>query len=71
MREGDIIDIDIPNRKIHLAVDDATLAQRRIEQEALGWKPAETRKRKISTALRAYAAMATSAAKGAVRKLPD
>lgn len=71
VREGDIIDIDIPNRKIHLAVDDATLAQRRIEQEALGWKPAETRKRKISTALRAYAAMATSAAKGAVRKLPD
>ncbi|AIJ54827.1 dihydroxy-acid dehydratase [Brucella abortus F6/05-3] len=71
VREGDIIDIDIPNRKIHLAVDDATLAERRAEQDAAGWKPAEERKRKISTALKAYAAMATSAAKGAVRKLPD
>ncbi|KAB2690305.1 dihydroxy-acid dehydratase [Brucella tritici] len=71
VREGDIIDIDIPNRKIHLAVDDATLAERRAEQEATGWKPAEERKRKISTALKAYASMATSAAKGAVRKLPD
>ncbi|PQA72069.1 dihydroxy-acid dehydratase [Brucella oryzae] len=71
VREGDIIDIDIPNRKIHLAVDDATLAERRAEQDATGWKPAEERKRKISTALKAYASMATSAAKGAVRKLPD
>ncbi|WP_176036384.1 dihydroxy-acid dehydratase [Brucella tritici] len=71
VREGDIIDIDIPNRKIHLAVDDATLAERRAEQDAAGWKPAEERKRKVSTALKAYASMATSAAKGAVRKLPD
>jgi dihydroxy-acid dehydratase len=71
VREGDIIDIDIPNRKIHLAVDDATLSQRRAEQDAAGWKPAEERKRKVSTALKAYASMATSAAKGAVRKLPD
>ncbi len=71
VREGDIIDIDIPNRKIHLAVDDATLAERRAEQDAKGWKPAEERKRKVSTALKAYASMATSAAKGAVRKLPD
>lgn len=71
VREGDIIDIDIPKRKIHLAVDDATLAERRAEQDAAGWKPAEERKRKISTALKAYAAMATSAARGAVRKLPD
>lgn len=71
VREGDIIDIDIPNRKIHLAVDDATLAERRAEQDAAGWKPAEERKRKISTALKAYAAMATSAARGAVRKLPE
>ncbi|MHC5231437.1 dihydroxy-acid dehydratase [Brucella sp. LJL56] len=71
VREGDIIDIDIPNRKIHLAVDDATLAERRAEQNETGWKPAEERKRKISTALKAYASMATSAAKGAVRKLPD
>ncbi|MFD1198300.1 dihydroxy-acid dehydratase [Brucella gallinifaecis] len=71
VREGDIIDIDIPNRTIHLAVDDATLAERRAEQEAAGWKPQEQRKRKVSTALKAYASMATSAAKGAVRKLPD
>ncbi len=74
VEEGDIIDIDIPNRKIHLAVDNAVLATRRAEMEAKGstaWKPAETRKRKISTALRAYAAMATSAAKGAVRHVPE
>ncbi|MFC4624734.1 dihydroxy-acid dehydratase [Daeguia caeni] len=70
VREGDIIHIDIPNRTIHLDVDDATLAARRAEQDAKGWKPAEERKRKVSTALKAYAAMATSAAYGAVRKLP-
>jgi dihydroxy-acid dehydratase len=71
VQEGDIIDIDIPNRKIHLAVDDATLAFRRKAQDATGWKPTEVRKRKVSTALKAYASMATSASKGAVRKLPD
>ncbi len=71
VQEGDIIDIDIPNRKIHLAVDDATLAFRRKAQDAAGWKPTEIRKRKVSTALKAYASMATSASKGAVRKLPD
>ncbi|ALN71413.1 MULTISPECIES: dihydroxy-acid dehydratase [unclassified Aureimonas] len=70
--EGDRIEIDIPNRSIHLAVDDAELARRRAEMEAKGrdaWKPAEIRKRKVTTALRAYAAMTTSAAKGAVRQL--
>ncbi len=71
VREGDIINIDIPNRTIHLDVDDATLSTRRAEQDAKGWKPAEERKRKVSTALKAYASMATSAAYGAVRKLPD
>ncbi len=74
VEEGDIIDIDIPNRKIHLAVDDAVLADRRAQMEANGsaaWKPAEKRKRKVTTALRAYGAMATSAAKGAVRQIPD
>ncbi|WEX10443.1 dihydroxy-acid dehydratase [Chelativorans sp. AA-79] len=71
VREGDLIDIDIPNRKIHLAVDDAEIARRRAEQDAKGWKPAENRKRQVSTALKAYAAFATSADKGAVRKLPD
>ncbi len=67
VREGDMIEIDIPNRSIHLAVEDAELARRREAQEAAGWKPAETRKRKITTALRAYAALTTSASKGAVR----
>ncbi|HEY9215581.1 MAG TPA: dihydroxy-acid dehydratase [Ancylobacter sp.] len=70
VREGDTIEIDIPNRRIHLAVDDAVLAARREEQEAAGWKPSAPRKRAVTTALRAYAAMATSAAKGAVRKVP-
>ena len=69
VKDGDKIEIDIPNRKIHLAVDDAELAARRAAQEAAGWTPAEPRKRKVSTALRAYAALTTSAAKGAVRKL--
>ncbi|MEZ5809272.1 MAG: dihydroxy-acid dehydratase [Zhengella sp.] len=67
VREGDLIEIDIPNRTIHLAVDDAELARRREEQNEMGWQPAEKRKRKITTALKAYAAMTTSAAKGAVR----
>ncbi|WP_279100077.1 dihydroxy-acid dehydratase [Bartonella apis] len=72
VEEGDTIEIDIPNRKIHLAVDDATLAKRRKKMEQKGdkaWKPEEVRKRKVSKALRAYAAMTTSAAKGAVRQI--
>ncbi|MBI0000696.1 dihydroxy-acid dehydratase [Bartonella sp. W8122] len=72
VEEGDTIEIDIPNRKIHLAVDDATLSKRRKEMEQKGdkaWKPEEVRKRKVSKALRAYAAMTTSAAKGAVRQI--
>jgi len=71
VRDGDIIEIDIPNRTIHLAVSDEELARRRAEQDALGWKPAKPRKRKITAALRAYAAMTTSAALGAVRKVPE
>ncbi|HMT14662.1 MAG TPA: dihydroxy-acid dehydratase, partial [Aestuariivirga sp.] len=70
---GDMIEIDIPARRIHLAVDEATLAKRRTAMAAKGaeaWKPAETRKRAVSTALRAYAAFATSAARGAVRHVP-
>ncbi|MGJ4947579.1 dihydroxy-acid dehydratase [Bradyrhizobium sp. HKCCYLS20291] len=69
VQEGDRIEIDIPNRTIHLAVSDAELAQRRAAMEAKGdhaWKP-KTRARKVSTALKAYAAFASSAAKGAVR----
>ena len=69
VREGDRIEIDIPNRSIHLAVDDAEIAKRREEQDEKGWKPAEPRKRKVTAALKAYAALTTSAAKGAVRKV--
>ncbi len=66
---GDMIEIDIPNRRIHLAVDDSELAARRQKREELGWKPAEERPRKITAALRAYASMTTSAARGAVRNI--
>ena len=69
VREGDMIDIDIPNRTISLRVDEAVLAERRAEQNALGWKPAALRKRNVTTALKAYAAFATSADRGAVRDL--
>lgn len=71
VQHGDTIEIDIPNRSIHLAVSDEELAQRRAIQDEQGWKPVEKRKRKVSTALKAYAMLATSAAKGAVRALPD
>ncbi|MET3795021.1 dihydroxy-acid dehydratase, partial [Aquamicrobium terrae] len=70
VRDGDIVAIDIPNRSIRLAVPEAELAERRAEQDARGWKPAEQRRRNVTTALKAYAAFATSADKGAVRKLP-
>ncbi len=67
--EGDIIEIDIPNRSIHLAVTEAVLEGRREAMQARGknaWKPA-SRQRPVSAALRAYAAMTTSADTGAVR----
>ncbi len=67
VRDGDRIRIDIPQRGINLLVDDAELARRRAEQDATGWKPAQARPRKVSTALKAYALLATSADKGAVR----
>jgi dihydroxy-acid dehydratase len=69
---GDIIEIDIPNRTINFKVSDEVLAARRAAMEAKGkdaWKPVHPRKRKVSTALRAYASMATSAARGAVREV--
>ncbi|PIT42685.1 dihydroxy-acid dehydratase [Snodgrassella alvi] len=69
VHEGDIIEIDIPQRRIHLAVTDPELAQRRAEMESRGaraWKPVN-RQRHVSVALRAYAAMTTSADTGAVR----
>jgi dihydroxy-acid dehydratase len=70
VENGDIIAIDIPNRSIELQISDEELARRRAAMEAKGkdaWKPAALRKRKVSTALKAYAATTTSAAKGAVR----
>jgi dihydroxy-acid dehydratase len=71
VREGDIIEIDIPGRTINLLVSDEELAARRKEQDAKGWKPAEKRKRNVTPALRAYAAFALSADKGAVRHVPE
>jgi dihydroxy-acid dehydratase len=73
IEEGDEIAIDIPARSIDVLVDEVTLSHRRAEMERKGasaWKPAKPRKRAVSTALRAYAAFATSAARGAVREVP-
>jgi dihydroxy-acid dehydratase len=70
VEEGDSIEIDIPGRRIHLAIDDAALEARRKAMEAKGamaYQPVAPRKRQVSAALRAYAAMTTSADKGAVR----
>ena len=71
VRQGDIIEIDIPNRTVNLRISDEELAARRKEQDVLGWKPVEKRKRKVTTALRAYAAFALSADRGAVREVPE
>ena len=71
VQDGDRIEIDIPTRSIHLTVSDAVLAERRAAMVAKGkgaWKP-RPRKRQVSLALRAYAAFATSASRGAVRSL--
>ena len=67
VRDGDRIRIDIPARTIDLCVPETELAARRAEQDAKGWKPAQPRPRQVSTALKAYALLATSADKGAVR----
>ncbi len=69
VEQGDRIEIDIPNRRIHLAVDADEIERRRAAQVAKGWQPAAPRKRKVSAALRAFASMTTSAAHGAVRKI--
>ncbi len=69
VENGDRIEIDIPARTINLAVPDDVLDQRRIAQDAKGWQPAKERPRKVSVALQAYAAMTTSAARGAVRDI--
>ncbi len=72
VQENDIIEIDIPARRIHLAVDEATIEKRRSEMTAKGpdaWKP--IRERQVSTALKAYGLLATSAANGAVRDVSN
>ena len=71
VEEGDMIDIDIPNRTINLRITDAELAARRATMEAKGdtaWQPVD-RERYVSQALQAYAALTTSADRGAVRDL--
>jgi dihydroxy-acid dehydratase len=67
VQNGDRIEIDIPTRAIRLAVSDAVIDHRRTAQATKGFRPAALRRRKISPALTAYAAMTTSAARGAVR----
>jgi dihydroxy-acid dehydratase len=72
IEEGDEIQIDIPNRSIHMNVTPEVIAERRSAMEAKGadaWKPTEKRSRVVSAALKAYAALTTSADKGAVRDL--
>lgn len=72
VEEGDIIEIDIPNRRLHLAIRAEVIAARAAQMAAKGtnaFQPQEARMRKVSQALKAYAALATSAAKGAVRKV--
>ena len=73
IKEGDIIEIDIPNRSINVALSDEVLSARRDQMVAKGegaWAPEEERKRKVSRALRAYASLVTNASQGAVRGEP-
>lgn len=69
VQNGDRITIDIPHRSINVLLDDEVLQARRKEQEAKGWKPAKERPRKVSVALKTYAAFVSSADKGAIRDL--
>lgn len=69
VRNGDRIKIDIPQRTINVLIDDPEMESRRQKQVATGWKPKQTRPRKVSAALKAYAMLASSADKGAVRNL--
>ena len=66
---GDLIEIDIPDRRINVLVDEATLAGRReaMNHRARPWQPELERPRQVSTALKVYASMVTSADKGAIR----
>jgi len=69
IENGDLIRIDIPNRSINMEIDQNELDRRREERDKKGWKPELSRPRKVSAALKAYALLATSADKGAVRNL--
>ncbi|NMG39603.1 dihydroxy-acid dehydratase [Chelativorans sp. ZYF759] len=71
VQDGDLIEIDIPGRSIRLTVAEEELKRRRVALDHVGFKPTEIRKRKVTAALRAYAAMTTSADKGAVRHVPE
>jgi dihydroxy-acid dehydratase len=71
VRDGDVIDIDIPQRCINIAISEEQLAARRRDMEVRGdhaWRPS-AREREVSAALKAYAALTTSASRGAVRDL--
>ncbi len=69
VKQGDLIHIDIPQRTINVKLSAEELAHRRAAQDTAGWKPVEERPRKVTAALKAYALLATSADKGAVRDL--
>jgi dihydroxy-acid dehydratase len=72
VKDGDRILIDIPNRSINVELSAEELTNRRVAMEALGkdaWKPVQPRQRRVSAALKAYALLATSADRGAVRNL--
>lgn len=68
VRDGDVIEFDIPNRRVNLLVDDEELVRRRAEQDAKGWEPVD-RDRPVSAALKIFARFAQSADKGAARKV--
>ena len=68
VEDGDVIEFDIPGRRVNLLVDDEELQRRRTEQDAKGWAPA-SRERHVSPALKIFAKFAQSADKGAARKV--
>ncbi len=73
VEEGDIIEIDIPNRTINAKIDEAEITRRRAAMDARGdkaWKPVKDRPRKVSRALKVYAAHVGNASQGAVRLDP-
>ena len=71
IEDGDQVLIDVKTRKLEVLVDDEVLADRRAKMDASErpWQPMQARDRKVTTALRAYAKLATSADKGAVRQV--